>query len=180
MLFLYYVLLYFALSITSAAAPTGDLSQSSHGLNPEAAEFRPAGPPPPMVVDGTIDPNMPQYTSVVMTRMKTPEELGLELGQLYNIRKSILVGHDFHLSNPRNSTVCYRVSRVNPATPCPLPTLVPSQITMESLSSFHSCGSMERRAVLIFPRGIWNQRCRPSCPPQPPKVRFPSAERSVI
>jgi len=94
MLFLYYALLYFALSITSAAAPTSDRypSQSSHGLNPEAAEFRPTGPAPPKVVDGTSDSNMRSYKTVNMTKMKTPEELGLELGQVYSVRKHIFGG----------------------------------------------------------------------------------------
>jgi len=92
MLFLYYALLYFALSIASAAAPTSDRypSQSSHGLNPEAAVFRPTGPAPPKVVDGTRDSSLPSYITVDMKKMKTPEELGLELGQVYSVRKHIL------------------------------------------------------------------------------------------
>jgi hypothetical protein len=113
MLFLYYALLYFALSIgISAAAPTGDPSQSSHGelrLNPEAAEFRPAAP---KVVDGTNlahNTYIPQYMKADRLEMKTAEELGLVPGQLYNVRKYTLVSHCFHLGNPRNLTVCYRV-----------------------------------------------------------------------
>jgi len=107
MLFLFYALLYFALSITSAAAPTND--PSHHQFNPQAKEFRPAQP---LVVDGSnppLDPNMPEYMKADISKMKTAEEVGLQPGQLYNVRGYILVGHDSNLSNPRNLTVCYRV-----------------------------------------------------------------------
>ncbi|KAF8341891.1 hypothetical protein F5887DRAFT_918892 [Amanita rubescens] len=94
MLFLYCALLYFALSIgTSAAAPTSDPSQSSHGqsnLNPKAAEFRPAAP---KAVDGTNLPHntyMSQYMKANILEMKKANELGLEPGQLYNVRKYVL------------------------------------------------------------------------------------------
>ena len=58
MLFSYYALLCFALSVTSAAAPTNDQSQqqgaqaSSYNFNPQAVEFRPK----PLVADGTYKP----------------------------------------------------------------------------------------------------------------------------
>jgi len=107
MLFLYYVLLYFSLSITSAAAPTNDPSQpqrddtKEHGsssqpskgqfkLNPHAAAFHPA---PPKVADGTNpqhNPYLLKYMDADITKMKKAEELGLNPGQLYNVRKYVL------------------------------------------------------------------------------------------
>ena len=57
MLFSYYALLCFALSVTSAAAPTNDQgaqasSTQSYNFNPQAVEFRPK----PLVADGTYKP----------------------------------------------------------------------------------------------------------------------------